>query len=306
MMFYATAMVVASLALGAPAPGKGKNEWVGQIVCTKTGSPLTYELKDGKFELKPFNMRYIDMRVVEEKDDHVCLQHDNEVIWVRKVDALRPKDAIKHFSEVLDSDGSDQRAISARCWAYMAIRDYDRALKDADTAVQLSPNSVAWKNNRGEVYVKRKDYKKAIEEFTSILEDTPEYYFALHNRSEAYIGMKKFKEALTDIEAALKNERNVPYLHANKARVLATAPDAKLRDGKKALASAQEAMKLSKFSDGRIMDAMAAAYAELGEFDKAVEYQQKAIDDAEFMIDDGTSARKRMTLYRDKKPFRDE
>ena len=43
-----------------------------------------------------------------------------------------------------------------------------------------------------------------------------------------------------------------------------------------------------------------------GEFEKAVETQQKAIDDPEFMKDEGEAARQWLKLYRDKKPFRDE
>ena len=38
----------------------------------------------------------------------------------------------------------------------------------------------------------------------------------------------------------------------------------------------------------------------------AVEYQQMAIDDTDFMRDDGPAARKRLQLYRDKKEFKDE
>jgi hypothetical protein len=61
-----------------------------------------------------------------------------------------------------------------------------------------------------------------------------------------------------------------------------------------------------KYRDGRFLDTLAAAYAEAGEFDKAVETQQKALDDPELIKDDGDGARKRLALYREKKPFRDE
>jgi Flp pilus assembly protein TadD len=92
----------------------------------------------------------------------------------------------------------------------------------------------------------------------------------------------------------------------NLARVLATAPDAKLRDGKRALAEAKKAVDMLKYRDGRFLDTLAAAYAEAGEFDKAVATQQKALDDPELMKDEGDAARKRLELYRAKKPFRDE
>jgi tetratricopeptide (TPR) repeat protein len=87
---------------------------------------------------------------------------------------------------------------------------------------------------------------------------------------------------------------------------LATAPEKKLRDGKRALQEAKKAVDMIQYRDGRFLDTLAAAYAEVGDFDKAVAAQQKAIDCPAFMKDDGDGARKRLNLYREKKPFRDE
>ena len=153
--------------------------------------------------------------------------------------------------------------------------------------MRLNPDSSAWKNNRGEVLIKRKEYDKAIAEFSDLLNQNPNYFFALYNRSEAYVRSRQFDKALTDIKAAMANEGRVPGLHMNLARCLATAPDAKLRDGKKAVEAAKKAVDMIKYRDGRDLDTLAAAYAEAGEFDKAVETQQKAIDDPDFMKDDG-------------------
>ena len=61
-----------------------------------------------------------------------------------------------------------------------------------------------------------------------------------------------------------------------------------------------------KYWDGRSLDTLAAAYAEVGDFDKAVETEQKAFDDPQFMKDEGEAARQRLKLYHQKKPFRDE
>ncbi|HKB02564.1 MAG TPA: tetratricopeptide repeat protein [Gemmataceae bacterium] len=300
-------LLVLAATLAAPAPAKAKDQWVGSVVCCKSGSPETYRRgSDGSFELHRFPLRYLDFRVVDEQGDYVAVQADDAVFWIKKESALRPRDAINHYTAVLDKNPEDERAISCRCWAYMAIGDYDRALKDGEEAVRLNPDSTAWRNNRGEVLIKRKEYDKAIAEFSAILDQNPTYFFALYNRSEASIRSRQFARALADIELALKNEGKVPALHMNLARVLATAPDAKLRDGKRAVEAAKKAVDMIKYRDGRFFDTLAAAYAEAGEFDKAVETQQKAIDDPEFMKDDGAAARKRLQLYRDKKPFRDE
>lgn len=300
-------LLLLAATVAAPAPAPVRDPWVGVVVCCKSGNPETYrQTADGSFELEPFHLRYLDVRCVDEKGEFIAVQHDDRVIWIKKEAALRPREAINHYTEVIDKNPTDERAISCRCWAHMAVGEYDRALKDAEEAIRLNPGSTAWRNNRGEVFIKRKEYDKAIAEFTDILASNPRYFFALYNRSEAYVRSKQFAKAKADIEAALENEARVPGLHMNLARVLATAPDPKLRDGKKAVESARKAVDMLKYRDGRFLDTLAAAHAEAGEFDKAVEAQQKAIDDPDFMKDDRDAARKRLDLYRQKKPFHDE
>jgi tetratricopeptide (TPR) repeat protein len=300
-------LLLLAATLAAPAPAKPRDPWVGAAVCCKSGGPETYKQSaDGTLELEPFHMRYLDVRCVDEKGDFIAVQHDDRVVWLKKEAVLRPREAINYYTAALDKDPTDERAISCRCWAYMAVGEYDRALKDGEEAVRLNPTSTAWKNNRGEVFIKRKEYDKAVAEFTDILNANPRYFFALYNRSEAYLRSKQFAKAKQDIDAALENEDKVPGLHMNLARVLATAPDPKLRDAKRALTEAQKAVDMIKYRDGRFLDTLAAAYAEAGQFDKAVETQQRAIDDPEFMKDEGEAVRQRLKLYRDKKPFRDE
>lgn len=304
---HSVPLLVLAAAVAAPALNKPRDGWVGTVVCLTTGSPETYDRQpDGTFELQRYPIRYLDMRCIDEQGDHIAVQHDDTVFWIKKEAALRPREAIEHYTAVLDKNPTDERAVSCRCWAYMAIRDYDRALRDGEEAVRLNPTSTAWKNNRGEVYIKRKEYDKAIDEFTAILNAAPQYFFALYNRSEAYLRTKQFAKAKADVEAALRTNDKVPGLHMNLARGLATAPDPKLRDGKRAVEEAKRAVEMLKYRNGRYLDTLAAAYAEAGDFGKAVETQQQAIDDPEFMRDEGDAARQRLKLYREKKPFRDE
>jgi tetratricopeptide (TPR) repeat protein len=80
----------------------------------------------------------------------------------------------------------------------------------------------------------------------------------------------------------------------------AGCPDATIRDGAKALEAARKAHDLSK--GPAEMAALAAAHAELGQFDKAVEWQEKAIAAAP----EGAKEqyRERLKKYQDRKPYR--
>ncbi|MCE9532622.1 MAG: hypothetical protein K8T89_16105 [Planctomycetes bacterium] len=97
------------------------------------------------------------------------------------------------------------------------------------------------------------------------------------------------------------------WLHRDFALFRASYPDAKYRDGKKAVELAKTAIeKAGKDADWEYFAALAAAYAEVGDFEMAVVEQLKAIDDKHIHPTDKKEMEARLELYRAKKPYRDE
>src|SRR6185312_7334377 len=95
------------------------------------------------------------------------------------------------------------------------------------------------------------------------------------------------------------------WVYGEWALMLATSPDPKRRDGKKAVAYATRACEMSGWKEAYHINALAAAYAESGNFAKAVEFQEKAN-----RVDSDATTRKlgqaRLKLYRQKKSYLDE
>ena len=84
---------------------------------------------------------------------------------------------------------------------------------------------------------------------------------------------------------------------------MATCPDARFRNGKKAVELATRACELTEWKLADMIDSLAAAHAEAGDFDAAVKWQIKAnvLYDADANREEG---RARLELYLESTPYR--
>ncbi len=187
------------------------------------------------------------------------------------------------------------------CWH--AKKDYDKAIADFDRSLQLKPNFVAAFRSRGNSWLAKKNLDKAFADFNEAIRLDPKFDSAYHGRGNAWRDKKDYAKALADYNEARRLEpRNGFYLQSI-AWLLATAPDAKVRDGKRAVELAKEAVALER-SEGTIMDTLAAAYAETGNFAEAVHWQERALEDPRLRNDADVS--RRLELYRKKQAYRQE
>ena len=89
-----------------------------------------------------------------------------------------------------------------------------------------------------------------------------------------------------------------------RAWIWATCPEARFRDGKKAVESATRACELTDWKEADVLDTLAAASAEAGDFDAAVKWQEKA-QGLYWDALDKEQGLARLSLYRAKKPYRE-
>ena len=90
------------------------------------------------------------------------------------------------------------------------------------------------------------------------------------------------------------------------AWLLATSPEESLRNGSKAVELAQQANELVNGNSPVILRVLAAAYAETGDFPKAIEAGQQALALAGKAQNSGlvNALQQELTLYRAKSPVR--
>src|SRR5204862_8325986 len=85
----------------------------------------------------------------------------------------------------------------------------------------------------------------------------------------------------------------------------ATCPNPSVRNGTNAVEFAQKAAAVTRQKDASVLDTLAAAYAEIGQFDKAVRTEKQAIS-LSTREDELKEYEARLRLYQEKKPYRSE
>jgi tetratricopeptide (TPR) repeat protein len=116
----------------------------------------------------------------------------------------------------------------------------------------------------------------AVEQFEETLRLRPDA------RSHYHLGLAltilgRTGEAAGHFEIAVKLNPDWPEALNELAWFLATIPDAQLRNGPRAVVLAERACRLTDFNQPRLVDTLAAAYAEAGRFDDAMQSAQKAV-----------------------------
>jgi len=194
-------------------------------------------------------------------------------------------------------------AILLRSGIYAAQEKYLPAIRDLQQLSRNNPENVEVRLQIAALYVADERPSMAIDVLTEVLADEPENWRALRARGDALLSIGKQKEAIEDYEAALKIHQEDDGLYNNLAWVLATSPKKKLRDGERAIELAKKACELTDYKAAHILSTLAAAYAETGDFDKAIQWSRKAVE----LGDEGVKEHLQAELdsYKKKEPWRE-
>jgi len=138
-----------------------------------------------------------------------------------------------------------------------------------------------------------------------VIQASPANARAFANRGVLRAGGKDYAGALADYNRSLALNPTLAETFNNRAMLLASAPDEHFRNGKQAVADARQACKMTGWQRADILDTLAAAYAETGDFEQAVIWQQKAIQQAADNPPFVKEAQERLQLYRNRQPFRE-
>jgi tetratricopeptide (TPR) repeat protein len=211
--------------------------------------------------------------------------------------------ALTDMNEAIRLDPKDDRSYQSRATLLVIRGDIRGAIKDANEAVRLAPTAAVHALRAG-VWVGAGDVTKAVEDWDRAIQLSPKDATLFVGRATCWSLSKQWDMALKDLNEAIRLDPGNVTARSNRAWLQATCPTAELRDGRQAIEDATQACRASGWRDGNHLTALAAAYAEAGDFTKAVEFQKRAMS---YPKSDPTwtdRARKRLQLYVEQKPYR--
>ena len=144
----------------------------------------------------------------------------------------------------------------------------------------------------------RPDWRPAIQEMVSIQT----------RLGDSLRAKGKTAEAVQQYVDALRWLPGWPPAANNLAWIRATNPNASLRNGSEALELAEAVCRASDFEEPAALDTLAAAYAETGQFDRAIELAERAAKFADLAgkTELARQIGRRIQLYRNQQPYREE
>ncbi len=226
-------------------------------------------------------------------------------VWKEKGEL---ENAVNDFTEAIRLSPNYKQAFNNRGNAFHDKGEYERAIQDFTEAIRLDPRYATPYRNRSRALREIGEYDRAIQDCTEAIRLNPEYASAYNSRANVFFKVGKYDKAVADNTEALRIDPKLPWAHADLAWIKATCPDERFRDGSLAVKEATEACESTDWTDCACLGALAAAYAEAGDFSEAVKWQTKSIEimPARTLDKDRTEAQVRLELYRQKKPYRDE
>jgi tetratricopeptide (TPR) repeat protein len=183
----------------------------------------------------------------------------------------------------------------------------EEAIARFQNALRINPNQASVHSSLGVALLETGRPEQSLAHLQTAVELDPHDGDAHYNIGNTLMALGQADQALIHYNAALQINPDDAQCLNNMAWLLATSPNARARDGTKAVALAERAVSLTDNKEPRTIATLAAALAETARFPEAVKTAARAAllahDEGNFGLADSISGQ--VELYRANRPFRD-
>lgn len=181
--------------------------------------------------------------------------------------------------------GSDRARLLAEDGTRLVSQGrFEEAVAQFRESLRLAPDETAVRSELASVLGHLGRLEEATEEFRRVIEAQPRHAAARRGEILSLLLTGRFGEARVRLQEALRHFPQDAELAHLQARLLASVPDPRVRDGGLALEIARRLFAVRQ-DDLRVRETFAMALAEAGQFDQAVEVQRGVVGEAEGLGD---------------------
>ena len=183
----------------------------------------------------------------------------------------------------------------------------DDAISLLQAAVALRPDNSPAHENLAKALLQKGEVTEALSHYRKLLELQPDNIEVHNIVGTVLIQQGRLRDGVEEWQKVLAIQPDNGNALSNLAWVFATSPDDPLRDGNKAVQLAEDAMRISGRRIPIIFRTLAAAYAESGDFSKAIQVAQQGIEVANSQGNSGlaTELQSNIALYQEQRPLRE-
>lgn len=206
--------------------------------------------------------------------------------------------------------GAGRNRMAMKLWQdaeeHLKKDDVDNAQRSVDAALRSDPTLWPALYTRAKVFILQRKYELAIKDCSEALDQSPTFVEAALLRARANAALGRYAASLKEIDYVIAIRPRSDALgraFSDRTWLRSACPDPAFRDGKQAIKDATAACKFLLWDEHRL-DTLAAAYAEAGDFDSAVSYEEKALATKGIASDDAKMFQHHLDLFKQHRPIR--
>ncbi len=215
-------------------------------------------------------------------------------------------EAVTSFERALELRPDFADAHNNFAVALTSQEKFAEAAAHVQRGLEIKPDDVKALQNLAVIWIRQGDFARAVDPLEEAIRLAPDDASVYVRLADVHERLGSPREAIDRLRQALRLQPGFVQAATKLCWILATSHDATVRNGPQAVGLAEQLAAATGRKDPTVLDALAAAYAEVGRWDEATRAAQEATSLAKAAGQSELVGQidARLGLYRQQKPFR--